>query len=167
MAPVVCSASLVVKIISHLCRGRNHLWMSAAHPSLQGVPFRESVTDRPRFGLWSSVPVAVARHAVATHQHVCCGNKAGMSYTATRVAGSQRSSFGAPCYQDLESITADACPIVGATAEERAHRCRVSQPQVENDRKPTRGRCIDPLPSGKTPYWTRISCDTLLDTHQL
>ena len=69
-----------------------------------GVPFREIVTDRPRFGLWSSAPAAVARHAVATHQHVCCGNKAGMSYTATRVGGSQQSSFGAPCHQDLEFI---------------------------------------------------------------
>ena len=43
--------------------------MSPAHPSLQGVPFRERVTDLPRFGLWSSVPAAVARHAVATRQH--------------------------------------------------------------------------------------------------
>ena len=47
-----------------------------------------------------------------------------------------------------------------SATNERAYRCRASQPQIENDRKPTGGRCIDPLPSGKTPCWTRINCPT-------
>ena len=38
--------------------------MSTAHPSHQGVPFRERVPDRPHFRCWSSVPAAVARHAL-------------------------------------------------------------------------------------------------------
>ena len=89
------------------------------------------------------------------------------SYAATLNLGSQEILHGTATLQygpDAQHWRDDSLLHKGATTlhctEERAYRCRVSQPQVENDRKPTRGRCMDPLPSGKTPHWTRISRDT-------
>ena len=85
MAPVVCSASLVVKIPSSF-RSLSPSSVDVTGTRLTSgrpLPRASDGSARPHFRCWSSVPAAVARHAVATRQHVCCGNKADMSSTVT------------------------------------------------------------------------------------
>ena len=85
MAPVVCSAYLAVKIpssfrtLSQSSVDVNGTPLTSGRP----LPRASDGSARPHFRCWSSVPAAVARHAVATRQHVCCGNKADMSSTVT------------------------------------------------------------------------------------
>ena len=166
MAPVVCSASLVVKIFfsfvdltgTPLSSGRPLPRESDGSAAVRIVVQRPSSGCKTRRCHPSTRMLREqGRHVI--YRHSGCREPA-VIYRRPMLPG-----FGIhlSCYETTLGLRLS----VGATAEERAHRCRVSQPQVENDRKPTRGRCIDPLPSGKTPYWTRISCDTLLDTHQL
>ena len=148
LAPVVCSASLVVKILFSFRQLSKSSVDVTGTPLTSGRPLpRESDGS---VALQILVPAAVERHAFATHQHIhtythnhsraheharahtqipsererdthTCqppgrssdrgvdskglrSSGCKTSSTVTRVAGSQRSSTGAPCYQDLEFI---------------------------------------------------------------